>query len=81
MESSLIYSLAWPTIVKLIDEARNQIRLILPSIHSEWADLLESAKKQEVDIKVCLNNSEKYIRDGFGDDKAIQKLINLGIPS
>jgi len=79
MVPKLIYSLSWTTIVKLIDESKIRIRLILPSIHTEWADLLESAKKHGVDIKVCLNNSEKFIRDGFGDDKAVQKLLTLGI--
>jgi hypothetical protein len=80
MESTIIYNFSWPSIVKLIYGSKSQIRLILPSIHMEWADLLEIAKTNGVnDIKVCLNNSEKSIRDGFGDDKAIQKLIDLKI--
>ncbi len=64
----------------MISDSKKQIWLILPSIHFEWAVLLEIAKTNGVaDIKVCLNNSEKDIRDGFGDDKAIQKLIDLDI--
>jgi hypothetical protein len=79
MVTGIILAISWPEIVKLLSDSKKQIRLILPSIHSEWVDLLEGSKKIGVDIKVCLNNSEKYIRDGFGDDKAIQKLIALGI--
>lgn len=79
METGIILTISWPDIVKMLSDSKNQIRLILPSIHSEWVDLLEDSKKIGVDIKVCLNNSEKYIRDGFGDDTAIQKLITLGI--
>lgn len=79
MTTGIILTISWPEIVKMLSDSKKQIRLILPSIHSEWSDLLESCQKNGINIKICLNNSEKFIRDGFGDDKAIQKLISLGI--
>lgn len=80
MESQIIYQISWPTLVNLITEAKKRIRLIVPSIHPEWVMLLTDANDRGVDIKVCLNNSEKSIREGFGNDNAIQKLLDRNIP-
>jgi hypothetical protein len=79
MEYNNIIKISWSKISSMITESKRQVRLILPSIHTEWVELLKMAKDKGVDIKVCLNNSEKCIRDGFGDDKAIQKLIDFNI--
>ena len=80
MESQIMYQISWPTLVNLISEAKKRIKLIVPSIHSEWVMLLAGAHDRGVDIKVCLNNSEKSIREGFGNDNAIQKLLDVKIP-
>ena len=80
MDSNFISQISWHEIIDLISDSRKQIRLVLPSIHSEWVILLEEAHKRGVDIKVCLNNTEKIIREGFGDDNAVKKLLDLNIP-
>lgn len=53
---------------------------MLPSLHEEWAMLIEKVVQEGLtDIKVCVNNSEKYMRDGFGDEKSIMLLKDLNI--
>lgn len=76
----MIQKLSWHDITKVLFQANSAIRLILPSVHEEWAMLIENlVQKGLIDIKVCINNSEKYIRDGFGDEKAIMLLKKMDI--
>lgn len=80
MDNEIVFQLSWPAVINLILEARNQVRLILPSVHPEWAALLEEVRKKGVDIKVCLSNTEKTIREGFGNEDAVKALLEMGIP-
>ena len=76
----MIKKLSWQQIASLLFDAKSKIRLVLPSVHEEWAMLIEKLVQNGFsDIKVCINNSEKYIRDGYGDEKAIimLKLLNI----
>ena len=76
----MIHQLSWHDISKLLFQAKSKIRLVLPSLHEEWAMLLEKlVQKGLTDIKVCINNSEKYMRDGFGDEKSIMLLKRMNI--
>ncbi|MBN1184307.1 MAG: hypothetical protein JXB49_18600 [Bacteroidales bacterium] len=79
MNSNIIFQISWPDIVNIISESKSRIRLILPSIHVEWVILLEAALLRKIDIKVCVNNTEKIIREGYGDDSAIKKLLDLNV--
>lgn len=76
----MIDKLSWPHISSLLLDCRNKIRLVLPAIHEEWSMLIAKViQKGVVNVKVCINNSEKYIRDGFGDEKAIKLLSDLNV--
>ena len=76
----MVQKLSWYEINDLLLKAKSKIRLVLPSLHEEWAMLIERlVQKGLTDIKVCINNSEKYMRDGFGDEKSIMLLKGMGI--
>ncbi len=76
----MIQKLSWHSITDLLFQAKSKIRLVLPSVHEEWAILIEKlVQKGLTDIKICINNSEKYIRDGFGDEKSIMLLKRMNI--
>ena len=79
MENKTIRKLSWPAIVDIIMSARVEVRLVLPSVHQEWVDLLEKVVSKGVDVKICVSNAEKPIREGLGDDVAVDKLLKLGI--
>ena len=74
---AFVQSLYWSTIVDKISEAKTEIYLALPSIDEELAVLLVSLKRNKnVSIKVCVDNSEDAIRNGYGEAKGIDNLIN-----
>jgi hypothetical protein len=76
----MIEELSWNRITKLVLNAKNSLRLVLPALYEEWTMLIqERMSRGALDLKVCINNSEKYIRDGFGDEKAVAKLKSLSI--
>lgn len=77
---SPVQKLSWHDISSLLLGAKTKIRLVLPSMHEEWAMLIEKVAQGGIkDIKICLNNSEKYMRDGFGDEKSILLLKKLAV--
>src|SRR5690606_25994202 len=76
----MIEKLSWVEINNFLLNGTNKVRLVLPSIHEEWAMLIGKVVEGGLhDIKVSINNSEKYIRDGYGDGKAIVQLKNLEV--
>ena len=78
--NSIFQELSWARLTDLLHESNGRIRLILPALHEEWALLLQQVKNDKnFDIKVCINNNEKYIRDGYGDEKALDLLNACGI--
>ena len=73
-----IETLSYSKILELIFDAKTELFISLPSIDNEIAEaLIERAN--EVIIKVVIDNSEETIRNGYGDVKAIYKIINSGI--
>lgn len=79
MENSILLTLSWKEIADLLHGAKSRIRVVIPSIHMDWFDILEKAAEKNIDIEICINNSEKSIRDGYGDHKAIRKVLGLPI--
>ena len=69
----LIETLTYDKIVDLIFEAQNKLFLSLPSIDEEIAAALLKRNKF-VQIKIVIDNSEDVIRNGFGEEKGIEKL-------
>lgn len=77
---AFVQTLYWKTIVDKISEATTAIYLTLPSVDEELADLLVTLKRDKnVSIKVCVDNSEDAIRNGYGEAKGIDNLINSKI--
>src|SRR5687767_13897788 len=74
---AFVQTLYWKTIVDKISEATTAIYLTLPSVDEELADLLVTLKRdKKVSIKVCVDNSEDAIRNGYGEAKGIDSLIS-----
>jgi hypothetical protein len=74
---AFVQTLFWKTVVDLISTAKNITYVALPSIDEELSDLLVSLKRdRNVVIKVCVDNSEDAIRNGYGEAKGIDNLIN-----
>lgn len=74
---AFVQTLYWKTVVDLISTTKSIIYVALPSIDEELSDLLVSLKRdRNVVIKVCIDNSEDAIRNGYGEAKGIDNLIN-----
>ena len=69
----MVMMLNWSRIVDLILTAQYRLYLIMPSVHNEWYDVVQRRKDidRSVDIRLCINNSEKIIRNGYGSIDAI----------
>jgi hypothetical protein len=74
----MIKSITWPKIVELLHTAKNEVYLIMPSIHEEWIETLKSNPNREnLQIFACIDNSEMVIRNGYGSINSIDSLIEL----
>jgi len=72
----MVVKLGWPEIIDLLLNVEKRIVLIMPAIHEEWIDVMDSidGTQHEVAIKICIQNSESAIRNGYGSEKSIQRL-------
>ena len=64
--------------VNLIFNAKHRIYLCSPGIEEELAEALVKRVNQ-IEIKVVIDNSEKTIRNGYGEIKGIETLKSAGI--
>ena len=75
-----IDSINWHSLFNKINASKNCIYIVLPGIDEVLAQLLIDIKKEcRVLIQVCIDNSEDTIRNGYGDAKGIDNLIENGI--
>lgn len=73
-EMKLIEIISFNEICDLIFKAENQLYISLPSIDEEIADALIDLRKSGI-TQIVVDNSEDAIRNGFGDEKGIDKLL------
>ncbi len=75
----MIRKISWTKIVDLLHSAKKRIVLVMPAIHEEWIEIIkQNESKSHIDIKVCVDNSEAVIRNGYGSIKSMVELGNLG---
>lgn len=80
MSSEYLTKLSFGVLKDLILDARKRVYFAYPSLHPEVATAIEERiKKDNCDIRIIIDPSEKNFRQGFGDIKAVDKLRNLGI--
>jgi hypothetical protein len=74
----MVIKVTWPDIIDLLLKAEEHIVLIMPAIHEEWVDIIQLNKNaMHCKIKVCIDNSEDVIRNGYGSVKSLETLKNL----
>lgn len=74
----MVLKLTWPQIINLLQKAKNRIILIMPSIHKEWVEVIQSNENiKNLRIEVCIDNSEDVIRSGYGSVNSIDLLKDL----
>ena len=76
----MILKLSWNKIIDLLLNASENLVLIMPSIQEEWVEVIKKNEylKEKLRILVCIDNSEKVIRDGYGGVQSIEELKKLG---
>lgn len=75
-----IDSINWHSLFNKINASNSCIYIVLPGIDEVLAQLLIDIKKEgRVLIQVCIDNSEDVIRNGYGDAKGIDNLIENGV--
>jgi len=81
MNNSYLSKIGFGKLNEIVFSAKKGIYFSYPSIHPEIADLFQSIleRNNELDIKVVIDQSEKKIRNGYGNIDAINKLIDLGV--
>ena len=74
----MVLKISWDNIIELLLKAQNQIILVLPAIHEEWVQVIQSNPNlNNVEIKVCIDNSEETIRKGYGSIKSVDVLKTM----
>ncbi len=74
----MLLQLNWNDIADLLINANDTIVLCMPSIHEEWIMAIErNAKRSKLKVKVCIENSETVVRNGYGSITSIDKLKKL----
>lgn len=74
----MVSKLSWDSIIELLLNAREQVVLIMPAIHEEWIQVLQmSQSRNQLNIRVCIDNSEGVIRSGYGSIESIEALKGL----
>lgn len=77
---TFIQTLDWVNLVNRISACKHYIFAAIPSIDEEMAELLIMVKKENNPvIKVCIDNREETIRNGYGDEKGIDKLLQNSV--
>ena len=72
----ILHALTWDKILALFQKARNRIVLVMPSIYEEWVTAIyDLHQKKNLEVWVCFDNQVEVFRSGYGDIKAIEKLI------
>jgi hypothetical protein len=72
----ILQTLTWDKILALFQKANKRIVLIMPAIHEEWVTAIyDLQQSKNLEVWVCFDNQEKAFRSGYGDIKAIEKLI------
>lgn len=76
----MILKLSWDKIIDLLLNASKNLILIMPAIHDEWIEVIKRNENlNELDLQVCIENSERSIRSGYGDIKSIEALKQLNV--
>lgn len=74
----MIIKLTWPHIMDLLQKAKKRIVLIMPSIHKEWVEVIQTNENvNHLKMEVCIDNSEDVIRNGYGSIKSLEALQSL----
>jgi len=74
----MLLQLNWNDIADLLINANDTIVLCMPSIHEEWIMAIEQNKKRSsLKLKVCIENSETVVRNGYGSIASIDRLKSL----
>jgi hypothetical protein len=74
----MIKKITWPELINLLLNANNRIVLAVPAIHDEWVQVISENKKlNEISIKVCIDNSELVLRNGYGSIESIDHLKRI----
>jgi hypothetical protein len=74
----MLLHLNWGNIADLLMNANETIVLCMPSIHEEWVLAIEeNLSHQNIEIKVCIENSESVVRNGYGSVSSIDRLIKI----
>ena len=75
-----IDSINWHSLFNKINAAKSCIYIVLPGIDEVLSQLLIDIKNESsILINVCIDNSEDAIRNGYGDVKGIDILIDNGV--
>jgi hypothetical protein len=73
-----VETLNYQKLLDLIFGAKERIYVAFPGIDTELADALIS-RHENIPVKVLIDNSESSIRNGYGEQKAIEKLLEAGV--
>lgn len=74
----MLLQLNWNDIADLLINANQTIVICMPSIHEEWVMAIEQNNyKSKLKIKVCIENSETVVRNGYGSFMSIERLKKL----
>jgi hypothetical protein len=71
----MINKITWQKIVEMLHNAKNEVYLVMPSIHEEWIETLKANPNiNALKIFACIDNSETVIRNGYGSINSIDSL-------
>lgn len=75
----MIKKISWQEIIDLLQSAQKRLILVMPAVHQEWIEVIKRNNHlSHLDIKVCIDNSEAVIRNGYGSIEAIEALKAIG---
>lgn len=74
----MVDKLSWEDICDLLTQAKQRIVLIMPAIHEEWVQAIQlNENARQLQIRVCIDNSEESIRSGYGSVESIGLLEDI----
>jgi hypothetical protein len=75
----MVTKISWDEINDLLLYAKRNITLIMPAIHEEWVEVIqENQSIDHLEILICVDNNEEVIRNGYGSEKSMDLLTNMG---
>lgn len=75
----MLEKFSWDRIIDYLLHASQRIILVMPSVHEEWVEVIErNPNLRNLEIYICIDNSEYVIRNGYGSIKSIEKLKSIG---